>query len=134
MLCPYCDQAFPSKPSALLESMLERAHTCSYRDPRPSNPKGLKAPILVYVDLCQRHNFETEQLPLARSRGWPTKIAFENVPRRIQRLRSALQNIVMNRETSSFWVELSEEIKQAGSRKVTGIAGQFVAFDKSQPG
>ena len=48
--------------------------------------------------------------------------------------KEKLEKIISNKESSSFWGEISAEIQQGGSRKVTGIAGQFVAFDKSQPG
>jgi hypothetical protein len=50
------------------------------------------------------------------------------------RFKDRLVLIVKKEAQSVFWNELSAEIEQEGSRKVMGIAGQYVAFDKSQPG
>lgn len=133
-LCQYCDQPFPLHPSPLLQAMLQRVQRKSYRDPRPANPLGLKAPLLTYINLCQRHRFETHQLPKAKANGWPTDINFAAIPDRVIRLKSLLQQFIVNRETSPFWREVREEIEKEGTRKVTGIAGQFMAFEKSQPG
>ena len=86
------------------------------------------------MDVCQRHVFENEQLPLARSKGWPTSINFDRLPDRIAGFRNELLRVIHKERRSVFWDELKAEIEQGGSRKVMGIAGQFVAFDKSQPG
>lgn len=84
--------------------------------------------------MCQRHRFETEQLPKAKAKGWPTIIDFDALPERVTRLKAVLQRVIYNRDSSMFWQEVKEEIEKEGSRKVTGIGGQFVAFEKSQPG
>lgn len=125
---------FPSDPSPLLESMLKRLRGLSRRDPRPANPLGLKAALTQYVSLCQRHQFEVDQLPKAKARGWPTRIDFDALPSRVEECKSQLANVINDKGTSALWLEINEGIKEGGSRKVTGIAGQYLAFDKSQPG
>jgi len=38
------------------------------------------------------------------------------------------------KESSIFWNEVMEEVKQKGSRAVAGVRGQFENFEKAQPG
>lgn len=124
----------PLDPSSTLANMLERLRTKSYADPRPMNPLGRKAPLASYADLCQRHQFETTILPEARSKRWPTHIKFETLPGRIQAIRNTLSHYIINKESSSFWQEIMQEVGSKGARKALGIADQFNTFDKCLPG
>ncbi|KAI5116349.1 hypothetical protein M0805_002254 [Coniferiporia weirii] len=133
-LCPYCDMPFPTDPSPLLTNMVNRIRKISYRDPRPSNALGLKAPLLSYVNMCQRHQFEATLLPQARAKGWPTYINFTALPVRVKALKSQLESYMLNKESSLFWLELKKEIDKKGVRRVMGISDQFNTFEKSQPG
>lgn len=125
---------FPTDASPLLRAMLSRIRNASYRDPRPSNALGLKAPLLTYLNMCQRHQFETTLLPKAHAKGWPTHIDFAGLPARVTALRDKLEGYLSNKDTSLFWHELKKEIDKKGVRKVMGVAGQFNTFEKSQPG
>ncbi|KAG0703949.1 RTC4-like domain-containing protein [Suillus ampliporus] len=151
-VCPYCDESLPRNPTPLLKNLLATAKRKSYSDPRPRNPRGLKAPLGIYISACQRHRFETHSLPEAMEKGWPQTIDFKKVPKRIERMKGALEAIIIDadnrsdnedsvdddargpRARSVFWRELKKEIKKRGSRTVTGVKGQFASFEKTQPG
>src|ERR1700721_4458042 len=82
-LCPYCDLPLPSIPTPRLRNLLKCTAARSYPDPRPSNPLGLRASVSVFVDVCQRHKFESDLLPKARIKGWKEKIDWKLLRRRI---------------------------------------------------
>ena len=133
-LCPYCDTPLPTVPSPLLKRMITSLRSASSRDPRPGNALGLKAPIRKYIDICKRHNFESTLLPQAQEKGWPTRINFSVLSTRVERFKHIVERIIADRDRSEFWREVREQIDKDGTRKVTSISGQFVAFEKSQPG
>ena len=137
-LCPYCDEPLPPEPTPKLRSLLAAAKRKSYAEPRPSNSRGLRAPPRVYIAACQRHEFETHQIPMAREKGWPAEIDFEALPGRVHRFKSALSAIVKDegaaRGKCVFWEEMMCEVEKTGSRAVTGVKGQFASFEKTQPG
>lgn len=133
-LCPFCDMPLPSEPSLILSDMLQRLQKSSRPDPRPTNALGRKAPFASYIDLCQRHQFETTLLPEARRRGWPINIDFEALPRRIQALKNKLTLYIGSKESSRFWWEIQSDIETKGAGKALGINGQFDTFDRCLPG
>ncbi len=114
--------------------MLRRARSRAYRDPRPANKLGLKADMTVYIDMCQRHRFEVEQLPKAAAHGWPTKINFDRLPERVEALRTSLDMVINDKQRSVFWKELKRNIDKDGLMKTVGLAGQMNAFQNCQPG
>ncbi|KZT70805.1 hypothetical protein DAEQUDRAFT_764374 [Daedalea quercina L-15889] len=160
-LCPWCDERLPAAPSPHLESLITTARNASVRNPRPTNPLGLRAPVGMFVSVCQRHRFESHQVPKAQARGWPTKIDWERVPLRIKTLKPRLQEIIDDvdedfllgvqrrddvedddsdkwadrpRKGSVFWRDVAKNVRKSGSRKATGVAGQLANFNKTQPG
>ncbi|KIK18140.1 hypothetical protein PISMIDRAFT_14544 [Pisolithus microcarpus 441] len=156
-LCPYCDEPLPPHPTPSFQSLLSKAGKKSRPDPRPRNPKGLAAPLTIYISVCQRHRFESHQLPIALERGWPQAINFKNVPMRVERMKPDLEAIIMDdddddtdndvvgdidedddtrgpRSRSVFWKEVKREVKKQGSRTTVGVKGQFASFEKIQPG
>ena len=152
-MCPYCDEDLPSHPTPFLQHLLTTARKKSVSDPRPRNRGGLKAPLTVYISVCQRHRFESHQLPIAAERGWPKTIDFTKVPARVKRMKKDLEAIILDnddisdiddlatnsktrgpRSESIFWREVRKEVKKQGSRTVVGVKGQFASFEKTQPG
>lgn len=93
-LCPWCDELLPSAPSPHLQHLISIARARSSKDARPTNPLGLRAAPAVFVNVCQRHRFESHQIPLAQQRGWPTEIEWGELAGRVRRLRYYLQRIV----------------------------------------
>ncbi|KAH0836450.1 hypothetical protein J3R83DRAFT_8057 [Lanmaoa asiatica] len=152
-MCPYCDEELPSYPTPFLQHLLTTARKKSVSDPRPRNRGGLKAPLTIYISVCQRHRFESHQLPIATEKGWPKTIDFTKVPIRVKKMRKELEAIILDkddisdiedldtdgrsrgsRSKSVFWREVKKEVKKQGSRTVVGVKGQFASFEKTQPG
>ena len=104
------------------------------------------------MTVCQRHHFESHQIPKAQAKGWPTKIDFGKVKPRVEALRSKLEALVLNkssdvddlilldedeenpRDTCPFWMEMMKEVKSKGTRVVASSKGQFANFKTLQPG
>jgi hypothetical protein len=104
------------------------------------------------VVVCQRHRFESHQIPKAQSKGWPTKIDFGKVKPRVEALRSKLEALLLDkspdaddlilldedeeksRDTCQFWTEMMKEVKSKGSRAAASSKGQFASFKTLQPG
>ncbi|KAJ7099513.1 RTC4-like domain-containing protein, partial [Mycena belliarum] len=163
-LCPYCDTPLPSQPTPLLVRLLDQTYNKSYRDVRPSNPLGRKAPMGVFVAVCQRHRFESQTLPEAEARGWPKSISWAALKGRVLEMKDDLLEILADRgdpvvygntddekEESQgfenepkrgkgprmmclFWKDLLKDLKKQGTKGVKGVRGQFANFEKTQPG
>ncbi|KAF9038233.1 RTC4-like domain-containing protein [Panaeolus papilionaceus] len=158
-LCPYCDTPLPSNPSPLLLRLLAATKEKSSRDPRPSNALGRKAPLGIFIVVCQRHQFESQILPEAELKGWPKSIDWKRLGSRVRKMKPQLQALINDADSSTnnddwdiiysnslsktkrtprsrciFWQEIIEEVKTKGTRSVTGVRGQFANFEKAQPG
>lgn len=139
-LCPYCDNSLPSSPSPTLRTLLDTMAKKSYPDPRPTNVLGRKAPFSTFISVCQRHRFESDILPEAKSKGWPSAIDWKKLAGRIEKLKPKLQLLIDDdsddgpRARSSAWNEIMELVKEKGSRAATGVKDQFLNFEKIQPG
>jgi hypothetical protein len=141
--------------------MLATTKKKSQRDPRPSNPLGLRAPLAAFIAACQRHRFESQILPEAERKGWPKTIEWNRVGARIIKMKGLLKALIEDpaaddesaqeqdpndwdvmyasnkakrKAGSIFWMEIMEEVKQKGLRAVSGVRGQFATFEKAQPG
>lgn len=138
MLCPFCDERLPPNPSPLYRSLLEAAKRKAYPDARPSNPRGLKASMGIYVALCKRHRFEAHQIPEAIAKGWPMDIDFGKVRDRVEQLRDSLGKLVKDegnaRDENIYWTTVIKEVQKMGSRAASSVKGQFESFQRTQPG
>ncbi|KAJ7080372.1 RTC4-like domain-containing protein [Mycena belliarum] len=152
-LCPYCDAKLPEQLSEHLRALLARAFLNSNADSRPANPLGRKAPMMAFAALCQRHRFETTTMPIAIAAGWPITIDWGKLEDRITKMQGDLGCILADvggpldfgasegsvltngaRTQCIFWQELLVRLKASGSRRVTGVSGQFSSFKNVQPG
>lgn len=159
-LCPWCDERLPPVPTPYLSTLIVAARAASSPDVRPTNPLGLRAPLGKFVGVCQRHRFESHQVPRAQRKGWPMQIAWNHVSERVGALRPRLQAIVDDvdedflsgapredrddedeaqwggrpRKGSVFWWDVIKSVKKSGSRQAAGVRGQFASFEKTQPG
>ncbi|TDL13431.1 hypothetical protein BD410DRAFT_689038, partial [Rickenella mellea] len=133
-LCPYCDQPLPEHPTEILQQLLHTVLEISRKDPRKTNPLGLKADVKQFVAVCQRHRFETKYLTMAKAAGWPTEIDFEALPTRISAMRESLQKIVDGVEPSPFLEDVEHDIRANGTRMALSLKGDFQTFDRIQPG
>ncbi|KXN87681.1 hypothetical protein AN958_08318 [Leucoagaricus sp. SymC.cos] len=163
-LCPYCDTSLPPSPTPFLVNLLASARLKSQPDPRSTNPLGRKAPLSAFASVCQRHDFESEVLPEAEAKRWPKTIDWEALGARIAKMKFDLENIIrdsgeadlqamINNEGDGtggdfmtsfackgpriqcvFWREAMKSIMKRGARAMTDVRGQFLDFEKSQPG
>lgn len=124
-LCPWCDKLLPAKPSKTLRCLMTKAKKSSYPNPRRSNSLGLKAPFHCYLDVCQRHEYEVQELPKASANGWPKTIQFKKIPGRLEAMRTHLNTYVQDKSQSVFWRLLSREIKERGTLATLSLANQF---------
>lgn len=114
---------------------------------------GRKAPLTVFVGVCERHTLEDDVLPEGRIRGWPTEIDFSKLGRRIEEMEDDLKSLVndagptVSREgklegsTSGprakcvFWIDIIWAVwKAKGSKAVTSIEGQISDLHSAQAG
>ncbi|EKM49051.1 uncharacterized protein PHACADRAFT_214526 [Phanerochaete carnosa HHB-10118-sp] len=93
-LCSWCDELLPPEPSPHLQHLMSIARARSHSDSRPTNPLGLRAEPTVFVNVCQRHRFESHQIPLAKKRGWPTYVEWSKLAERVRRLEEHFRRIV----------------------------------------
>jgi hypothetical protein len=135
-LCPFCDGQLPDEPSDTLLSLIKEARIYSRREPRIANKLGLTAPIERYIEVCQRHEFETVEIPKAIFFSWPSKIDFTALPKRINSagLQERLKNVIEDPALSIFWNEIVTDIQRSGVRSVMSSVGQLSTFDRTLPG
>ncbi|KAF5362164.1 hypothetical protein D9756_002656 [Leucocoprinus leucothites] len=159
-LCPYCDSRLPSSPTPFFLKLLESTLSKSCLDPRSTNPLGRKASLSTFVAVCQRHDFETEVLPEAEAKGWPKTINWEELADRVLKMKPALEEIIHDsgeadthalvedegeglmtsfiskgpRIQCVFWREAMKSLLKSGARAMADVRGQFLDFEKSQPG
>lgn len=95
---------------------------------------GLTAPLTVFVEVCQRHRFERTHLPLAIERGWPSKLNFEGLPKRILSFKKIITRVVHNPTLSCFWRDLRDDMQEVGKTKIASVTGQFATFERALPG
>ncbi|KAJ4470087.1 RTC4-like domain-containing protein [Lentinula aciculospora] len=158
-LCPYCDEPLPSSPSPHLKNLLVTTAKKSVRAPRPTNPMGRKAAVSVFINICQRHRFESKILPEAETKGWPKSIKWDLIHDRVMRMRKHLEALMENsfsrkgrnendgddaaggieqrkraRDGCVFWGEVMKEVKEKGTRAAADVKSQFANFQNTQPG
>jgi hypothetical protein len=90
--------------------------------------------LTIFIDVCQRHQLETTQLPLAIQCGWPTKLNFAEIPKHLHAFQGSLSQIVENPSLSQFWRDVKDAMKQLGKTKFSSVAGQFATFERALPG
>ncbi|KAF8629092.1 hypothetical protein AX15_003583 [Amanita polypyramis BW_CC] len=138
LLCPFCDALLPAPPTPHLKKLIDNALKKSRPDPRPGNPMGRKAPSAVFITICQRHQFESEELPMAEANGWPKSIDWDRLSNRVWVMQDDLEGLVASLRigagSSFFWDDVKQELQAKGSRAVASVRGQFANFEKAQPG
>ncbi|KAG8888127.1 hypothetical protein FRB98_008319 [Tulasnella sp. 332] len=141
--CPFCDEPFPRKPSRYLNSVFQSLLSKSWPAPRPSNPEGRDAPLAVSINLCTTHRAESAIIPEGLKRGWPLRINFTEVKRRIEgdkikrRLKAILADNVKSAhggERGMFWDVAKKDLEVRGARAANSVQGQMGTFEMTQPG
>lgn len=137
-LCPFCDALLPAPPTPHLKKLINNALKKSRPDPRPGNPLGRRAPSAVFITICQRHQFESEELPKAEANGWPKSIDWDRLSNRVKVMEDDLEGLLAGLRTSTavsfFWEDVKRALQAKGSRAVASVQGQFANFEMAQPG
>ncbi|KAG9037461.1 hypothetical protein FRB95_005400 [Tulasnella sp. JGI-2019a] len=142
-LCAFCDEPFPPKPSKYLQNILQSLLSKSWPAPRSSNPLGRDAPLAVSINLCTAHRAESATIPAGVEQGWPLKIDFDDVKRRVQsdRIRKKLNAILMDKvkgahggQRGIFWDAARRDVEVRGARVANSVQGQMQTFEETQPG
>lgn len=124
-LCPFCDRPLPANPSCGLIQKLETLKSMSWPAPTPTNPAHRQTKsFTVYIDVCQRHTFETDQLPIARLAGWPIEPDFAGLFDRILRRRPTLSELIAVPEMSALFLQ-STAYYRPGPSRLMGISSQY---------
>ncbi|KAK7465386.1 hypothetical protein VKT23_005364 [Stygiomarasmius scandens] len=144
-LCPFCDNPLPERPSSILLEMLAEAKSKARRKPRPNNEFGMKVALAICAPACARHQWETEQVPLAEKEGWPTVVDWEEIERRIVEMRGDLESLLYDsvidedgeersvRELSPFWIKAMKTMERNGTM-ANGVRAEFASFETVNPG
>jgi hypothetical protein len=116
--------------------MIEAVRKFSRPSPRIGNKLGLVAPMTRYIEVCQRHEFESVELPKAKENRWPRKIDFEALPKRIKSsaMRDRLRKVIKEPILSAFWNEIAADIVAKGARATVSAMGQLATFNRALPG
>ncbi|KAM6496813.1 RTC4-like domain containing protein, partial [Amanita muscaria] len=138
LLCPFCDALLPQPVTPFLRKLINNALKKSRHDPRPGNPLGRKAPSAIFVNVCQRHTFESEELPKAEANSWPKNIDWEQLGDRIRAMRDDLEDLLSDlragTSTSLLWEDVKRDLQAKGSRAIASVREQFANFEKAQAG
>ncbi|KAF8324247.1 RTC4-like domain-containing protein [Cantharellus anzutake] len=133
-ICPFCDEPWPSDPSAELTNLLARARRKAWPHKRYTNPEGLKAPLEAIIDLCNTHRSEASIIPEGIAKGWPSEIDFDAIPNRLWKLKPALQKLIDFPSGWHFFDIAKKDIQQFGAAATNSTRGQFSTFSRTQPG
>jgi len=107
MLCPFCDAPLPKDLSSAFYTLLRDSIKLTHHSPRPANENGrVSTNLSHYVDVCVRHHFEINLLPLAELKGWPTEVDWDHFVRRImsRKFSKWLKLAVSKPEQSAVWL------------------------------
>ncbi|KAG8901871.1 hypothetical protein FRB99_005027 [Tulasnella sp. 403] len=134
--CPFCGEPFPPKPSRKLRDLLETVLRRAKRTATPGNPTG-NVPWQISINVCQLHRAETTVLPEGQRRGWPKKLDFSGIPRRMKSFRLSLQAILdgtVKGGRGSFWDAACEDVRKHGTAAANSAQGQLSTFELTLPG
>lgn len=134
MLCPFCDEPWPEKPTVKLLALRAVALRHAVPSPRTANPDGWSASSFVsFIEVCNRHRNETTTIPDGLRQGWPSEINFDALPRRLNLLKSQLAAFVKDPASSSFF-RATSDLDDPGSLHSSSMEGRLLIFKRSQPG
>ncbi|KAF7298332.1 RTC4 domain-containing protein [Mycena kentingensis (nom. inval.)] len=132
--CPFCDEALPLHPSAVLDALLAPLLEISDPDPTPDFPSHRRVNLAKSQIYCQRHRFERDILPTAMACGWPQSPDVSAMLGRVLQLRPALNEIVLGPTNSAlYWAARSRYAGQ-NSRQAASLSRQMAVADRASLG
>ncbi|CAH7668154.1 hypothetical protein BY996DRAFT_4584177, partial [Phakopsora pachyrhizi] len=133
--CPFCDEPLPKNPSKKLSELLLyfKEYPGVQKREDSVNSLALYLPFSTTASFCQQHQDEKIVIPNGIKKGWPTKIDFRNLPKRIKKHFSRLTDICEGTIASNFLTIATLEWKKQGS-KLRNITNELSTFEIEQPG
>lgn len=126
--CPFCGSPMQN-PSSKLQAMIH------YWLLRQRQGQDLRPTDTLAV--CQRHRDEKDVIPQGLAQGWPAKIDFRNLRRRIsdpsQRYLRVLEEHVLTPERSVWFQHVKLRRESIGKKASSGVV-QIDTFHERQPG
>lgn len=88
------------------------------------------------INACSLHRSESLHIPLARAAGWPLKIDWSDVKKRVLRrnMIEYLSGFVQDKMKSLFFAAAKQKVDQMGLQTSRSTRGQFEAYETIQPG
>lgn len=83
---------------------------------------------------CSLHHRELVTIPDGYDKGFPSKINFEEIPKRIQRFDKELRDIISNRIKSDYRKIAEDAYKEQGVTKARSTMSVMLRFESSLPG
>ncbi|GAA5884755.1 hypothetical protein JCM16303_005260 [Sporobolomyces ruberrimus] len=136
-LCPFCDQELPTDPSdrlvSLKEYLLDRPHIEPRLSARNSEAKYL--PIVEIASFCQLHKTEKIVVPEGVKQGYPLKIDWKGLPRRIEQdIAPHLSEVILGEIASRFVERANKDWERHKGFKRTNITAEWDSFHFEEPG
>ncbi|GAA5862236.1 hypothetical protein JCM1840_001688 [Sporobolomyces johnsonii] len=135
-LCPFCDRPLPETPSSRLVSLKKYLLRRPHLEKRASvrNNLAKKLPIAETASFCRMHQDERTVIPEGRARGYPTEIAWNELPKRIDRELSGHLTSVILGQTASHYLESAKKEWDEKGRQMRNVASEFGSFHTEEPG
>ncbi|GAA5911574.1 hypothetical protein JCM5296_005251 [Sporobolomyces johnsonii] len=135
-LCPFCDRPLPETPSSRLVSLKKYLLGRPHLEKRASvrNNLAKKLPIAETASFCRMHQDERTVIPEGRARGYPTEIAWNELPKRIDRELSGHLTSVILGQTASHYLESAKKEWDEKGRQMRNVASEFGSFHTEEPG
>lgn len=130
MLCPYCDEKLPEKPSLKLQEMAQRLIHLSTPAPQPENSLHRNAPMSVFIDYCAQHKHETDNVARAQAEGWPLVVDFNQLASRAKEHKQALERIIDDPHTRSSFYQSAIEGRTPSTSKGKPDTRGWTTFGK----
>ncbi|GAA5920263.1 hypothetical protein JCM1841_003005 [Sporobolomyces salmonicolor] len=135
-LCPFCDQPLPETPSSRLVSLRKYLLARPHLEKRVSvrNNLAKKLPIAETASFCRMHKDERTVIPEGKARGYPTEIAWNELPKRIDRELSGHLTSVILGQTASDYLDCAKKEWDEKGRQMRNVASEFGSFHNEEPG
>ncbi|GAA5952028.1 hypothetical protein JCM21900_006227 [Sporobolomyces salmonicolor] len=135
-LCPFCDQPLPETPSSRLVSLRKYLLARPHLEKRVSvrNNLAKKLPIAETASFCRMHKDERTVIPEGKARGYPTEIAWNELPKRIDRELSGHLTSVILGQTASHYLDCAKKEWDEKGRQMRNVASEFGSFHNEEPG
>lgn len=150
-VCPYCSELLFPLTENLEKALLdieekdrrhERRQLADFakleNTPSLSKPLNMVDKRVVSIEekdaFCKLHKLELVWKPQAAKRGYPTKIDFDGLEKRVRNFDTELKLIIQNKCKSDFRKVAEDAYKNLGKNKARSTISLMDRFERSLPG